>query len=226
LDRSTQKDFQDSETSRLSRGGALPPSAKKALVFYAARPLENLLVQLNVNPNAISLMGLLFNTLGCVFLALGHLVGGAFLILFAGCFDFLDGRVARRTGKVSVRGAFLDSVLDRYLDGSIFISLAVFYRESFILWFVIAGLFGSLLTSYVRAKAESLGLSGQEGWIQRPERLVILGSCSFLTGLGSLYPQWSFLLWALPAGLIFLAVFSHQVALQRFLSSFRQLPGG
>lgn len=213
----------NSSEERLKSGGFLPGFLRRAIVLGLMGPVEKVLIRSGLHPNFISLIGVLINSFGCVLLARAHFIGGAFLILLAGCFDFLDGRVARATGRVSQRGAFLDSVLDRYLDASIFIALAYLYRDSLLLWWVLATLTGSLFTSYVRAKAESLGLECRDGWIQRPERLVLVGLGSFLTGFSNQGILPTEFLWALPIALVFLAISSHGVALQRAYSSFKAL---
>ena len=106
---------------------------------------------------------------------LGQFSLGGWLYLCSGACDFLDGRLARITGKSSASGAALDSILDRYSEAAMLIGLAWYYRESWVLLPVLAFLAGSFLVPYVRARGEGLGLHLKVGLMQRPERVVVLG---------------------------------------------------
>ncbi len=119
----------------------------------------------------------------------GHIsIGGWFLGLTA-LFDVLDGMVARRANKSSTFGAFLDSTLDRVADGAVLGGLAVFYALNPVHHSVpmvvvcLAGIIGTFLTSYTRARAEALGLDAKVGMLQRPERVVLLSAPQAFFGL-------------------------------------------
>jgi CDP-diacylglycerol--glycerol-3-phosphate 3-phosphatidyltransferase len=111
--------------------------------------------------------------------AAGWLTVGGLAFLLASAFDMLDGAVARATGTTSRFGAFLDSVVDRYDEALMFVALLVtFSLRSDVLLVLGAAvaLTGSLLVSYARARAEGLGLDCEIGWLQRPERVVLMGA--------------------------------------------------
>jgi CDP-diacylglycerol--glycerol-3-phosphate 3-phosphatidyltransferase len=132
-------------------------------------------VALRLTPNAITMIGLVPAVLGGWAFAGGRVrLGGLFLIL-SGFMDLLDGAVARVTGGESKGGALLDSTIDRYAEIAVYLGLALYYRDSvWPLLGVILALGGSLMVSYVKARAEGLGLTCDVGMLQRPERLVIL----------------------------------------------------
>jgi CDP-diacylglycerol--glycerol-3-phosphate 3-phosphatidyltransferase len=126
---------------------------------------------------------------GGVIYATGHIRTGGFFLGVTALFDVLDGTVARRSNKSSTFGAFLDSTLDRLADGFVLGGLAVFYATSSVHGSVplmitaLLGLVGAFLTSYTRARAESLGLDAKVGLLQRPERVVLLSAPQALFGL-------------------------------------------
>ncbi len=132
---------------------------------------------LRINPNFLTLSGFLI-TLGAAYLlAQGEFFKAGILIIFSGVFDMLDGQVARITRSVTRFGAFFDSVLDRYSDMAIFVGLMIHYAKSHRLgYLVLSGvvMMGSVMTSYTRARAESLIPLCKVGFMERPERLVLL----------------------------------------------------
>ncbi len=142
-----------------------------------------------LTPNTVSLLGLVFNGVAALLVALGPLRLGGLMVLVAGLFDMADGAVARVQHKTSVFGAFLDSVLDRYAEGFIF--LGVIYAvnrqvpSTLHSWEIalayLTALF-SLLVSYTRARAEGLGLECKVGLMERPERVIVLGGGLLLGG--------------------------------------------
>jgi CDP-diacylglycerol---glycerol-3-phosphate 3-phosphatidyltransferase len=138
-------------------------------------PLENALARRQWNPNFITSLSFGFSLVGCVFFYVGWLFLAGWMILFAGTLDMLDGRIARKTGRVSRRGAFFDSVLDRYGELFIFLGLAAHLRHSILLAAVLPALAGSLMVSYARARAEGVGVTCKVGMMQRPERIVFMG---------------------------------------------------
>ncbi|MCH7593538.1 MAG: CDP-alcohol phosphatidyltransferase family protein [Chloroflexi bacterium] len=139
------------------------------------------------------------------------LLAGALVVLGA-VFDMLDGGIARLTGKVSRRGALLDSVMDRVSEGALLLGLLIFYTrgETFdqtlaILAFVAFS--GSMMVSYVRARAEGLGMKGTAGFATRPERVVVIA-----VTLGINQPDW---------GLWILAIATPLSALYRFWAEWK-----
>jgi CDP-diacylglycerol--glycerol-3-phosphate 3-phosphatidyltransferase len=132
---------------------------------------------MGVTPNHLTLLGLLVSGGAGVLLAYGFFRTGAVVLLVGSLCDMLDGAVARETGRSSPFGAFLDSTVDRVAEMLVFAGLLVhFAREDSILYALLAFLAagGSFLVSYTRARAEGLGISCEVGWMERPERLVLL----------------------------------------------------
>ncbi|HVE32369.1 MAG TPA: CDP-alcohol phosphatidyltransferase family protein [Gemmatimonadaceae bacterium] len=152
-------------------------------------PVADWLVRRGVHPNTITAIGTACTVAGGAIYASGHIRTGGFFLGATALFDVLDGTVARRSGKSSTFGAFLDSTLDRVADGALLGGLAVFYavnpRHSNIVMVVVclAGLIGAYLTSYIRARAEALGLDAKVGMVQRPERIVLLSVPQAFFGL-------------------------------------------
>lgn len=142
---------------------------------WAIRPIWFLILRSGIPASAITTLSVLLSLASGVALAVGRFTLGGWLFIFAGVCDFFDGRVARKRNQVSPAGNLLDSVLDRYSDAAVFLGLAWFYRDSWILLAVLLALVGAQLTSYVRAKGESLSIDIRVGLMQRPERVAILG---------------------------------------------------
>jgi CDP-diacylglycerol---glycerol-3-phosphate 3-phosphatidyltransferase len=132
---------------------------------------------LRVNPNVLTLIGLGINIFAAVLFAKGMFLFAGAVVLFASIFDMVDGEVARRTGRVTKFGAFFDSVIDRYSDMVLLLGLILWYAKIdriFYTALVIISLIGSIMTSYTRARAESLIPSCKVGFLERPERIVLL----------------------------------------------------
>lgn len=92
-----------------------------------------------------------------------------------------DGRIARKTGTSSKSGAFYDSVMDRFGEAVVFMGLAVYFHNSWVLYAVLGALIGSTMVSYTRAKGDSVGIDCKVGAMQRPERIVYLGVASIFS---------------------------------------------
>ena len=149
-------------------------AASRRIVERMAAPLA----RMGIHPNTLTLAGLLLSVPTAFSIAIGWTIAGGLLVFFTGCFDMLDGAVARISRNGSQFGAFLDSTLDRWAEGIIFIGLIWFFsdqsaRVETIL--AVATLIGSMLISYTRAKAESLNIQCAVGLFQRPERFLVLG---------------------------------------------------
>jgi phosphatidylglycerophosphate synthase len=130
-----------------------------------------------VNPNFLTFLGLVVNFGAAAMFAIGHFRAGALIILFAGFLDMLDGQVARRQNRVTAFGAFYDSTLDRYADMALYMGLLVYYSVSGQITYVVVAAIataGSVMVSYARARAESLIPQCKVGFMERPERLVLL----------------------------------------------------
>src|ERR1700759_2610836 len=169
-------------------------------IYKIINPFVRLLIRLGLTPNMVTTIGLLLNVGVAVIFILGgekgnrgdlSYVGWAGgLILFAGLFDMLDGQVARLGNMKYTFGALYDSVLDRYSELIMFLGICYYlvahhYFLSSIFAFI--ALIGSMMVSYVRARAEGLGVDIKGGLMQRPERVVTLGLFAMLCGVTSLY---------------------------------------
>ncbi len=130
-----------------------------------------------IHPNWLTLFGLLVNCCAAVLFAIGKFRSGALVIFFAAFLDMLDGQVARREKRVTAFGAFFDSTLDRYSDMALYMGLLVYYavaeRTSYVILSAVATA-GSVMVSYSRARAESLIPLCKVGFMERPERMVLL----------------------------------------------------
>ena len=169
-------------------------------IYKIIDPFVKLLIKVGLTPNAVTSIGFVLNVGVAAIFIIGAEDGnrGDFsyvgwagaLILFAGLFDMLDGQVARLGNMKSVFGALYDSVLDRYSDLIMFLGLCYYlvahhYFLSSIFAFI--ALIGSMMVSYVRARAEGLGVDSKGGLMQRPERVVTIGLCAIACGVASSY---------------------------------------
>jgi CDP-diacylglycerol---glycerol-3-phosphate 3-phosphatidyltransferase len=138
-------------------------------------PLAAAILRLGFSPDALTMTGLILSFLAGINIARGFFTTAAILLLLGGLCDILDGSMARRSGRASKRGAFLDSTLDRLAEICIFTGLIYHYRGETV-WQVIVtlALTGSLMTSYARARAEGLGIECKVGILERPERLILM----------------------------------------------------
>jgi CDP-diacylglycerol--glycerol-3-phosphate 3-phosphatidyltransferase len=130
-----------------------------------------------VHPNILTLIGLVINIFAMVLFAKGLFFWAGLVVVFAGIFDMVDGEVARRTGRVTKFGAFFDSVIDRYSDMVLLLGLVIWYAKVDRIFYVglaVFALIGSIMTSYTRARAESLIPACKVGFMERPERIVLL----------------------------------------------------
>ncbi len=160
--------------------------------------------RLGIHPNTMTLLGLIGNTIGAVLLAQGRWLAGGSLVLFSGAFDALDGTMARLRGHPTRWGGFVDSVTDRYSELVIFFGLLMYYGQHgdrvgvFLVYLAAAG---SVLVSYVRARAASLGWEVKVGLLTRFERYLVLAPALVLG-----YPL---------VGVAIIAVGANLTALQR-----------
>lgn len=146
-----------------------------------------------INPNVLTFLGLVINAVAAAFLAFGRFRTAGFIIIFAGLFDMVDGRVARETNRVTRFGGYFDSVLDRYSDLCLLIGLLVYYgtinRPPYVVLTAVA-MSASVMISYARTRAENIIPTCKVGFLERPERVVLLI-------IGALFDRMAPVLWVI-----------------------------
>jgi CDP-diacylglycerol---glycerol-3-phosphate 3-phosphatidyltransferase len=148
-----------------------------------------------ITPNMFTFLGLAVNSWAAAMFALGRFRQAAAILFLAGFLDMADGQVARRVGRVTAFGAFLDSTLDRYSDLALYMGLVVYYTlsgRSFYMMLAAVAMASSFMVSYSRARADSLIPSCKVGFMERPERLVLLI-------LGGVFNRMAQVLWVIAA---------------------------
>tara|TARA_B100000029_G_scaffold310582_1_gene303094 strand:+ start:2787 stop:3392 length:606 start_codon:yes stop_codon:yes gene_type:complete len=188
-----------------------------SITKWFERPAVSFLIALKFTPSVATALGLGISLIAAYFLYQGEFFIAGILVLFGSVFDLLDGGIARATGRVSKRGAMMDSVFDRVSELAVFVALAMYYTsgpdaDQLGVLLAIVAMSGSLMVSYVRARAEGLGVKGTAGFLTRPERVVVIVVC-LLVG----YPMVS--LWVLGVG-------TPLSALWRFIDAWRAIDSG
>ncbi|MBX2900292.1 MAG: CDP-alcohol phosphatidyltransferase family protein [Cyclobacteriaceae bacterium] len=168
------------------------------LIYKVIDPVVKVLIRIGFTPNGVTTVGMILNIgVAVIFIVgaesgnrgeLGYIGWAGGLVLFAGLFDMLDGQVARLGNMSSTFGALYDSVLDRYSELITFLGITYYlvshhYFLSSLFAFI--ALIGSMMVSYVRARAEGLGIEVKGGLMQRPERVVLIGVSAIACGLTS-----------------------------------------
>lgn len=147
-----------------------------AICMFPLRAIINASVALGIHPNVLTLIGVLVNVAAAFALALDRFILAGVIMIVANIFDFIDGKVAHITGTQSQFGAFWDSTLDRFSDLALFTGLIWLYadraRDGYVMVATLALIF-SIMTSYARARAESLIEKCKVGFMERPERIVL-----------------------------------------------------
>src|SRR5919108_1363794 len=145
-------------------------------------------IALRIHPNTLTLIGVLINVAAAWALAVDRFLLAGVVMIVANIFDFIDGKVAHITGKQSEFGAFWDSTLDRFSDLALFTGLIWLYsslgREGYVLVATMTLIF-SIMTSYARARAESLIDKCKVGFMERPERIVLFMIGAFADLMGA-----------------------------------------
>ncbi len=183
-----------------------------SLPRQVTEPVGRALAKTGLTPNMITALGLLGALGASVLIARGEFLAGGIVMAAAAALDMMDGLLARATGKATVFGGVFDSVADRLseaavLGGVLFYFSSHGHREETVLAF--AAVVGSLLVSYVRARAEAAGLQMRDGLFTRPERVIVLG-------IGLIIDQMRIVLWIL-------AVLTNLTVLERIVGVWRQL---
>jgi archaetidylinositol phosphate synthase len=180
-------------------------SRLKPVVSRFSAPVTSLIARAGLKPNHLTIMGLIFGILAAFFIAQKVILLGAILILVSSIFDMLDGALARTQEMASEFGGFLDSVIDRYVDVLIFISLGIYGVD----WVIVAlAMSGALLVSYTRARAEKIIEKCDVGIAERGERLLIVFFGLILGYAGE--------------AVLLIAVLSHLTALHRIIYTFKE----
>lgn len=146
-----------------------------------------------IHPNVLTFLGLLINGVAAVLLASGKFFTAGLVMIAAGIFDMVDGRVARQTNRVTRFGGFFDSVLDRYSDLVLLMGLLVYYASINRFFYVVLTavvMTGSVMVSYTRARAENVIPQCKVGFMERPERVVLLI-------IGALFNRMAPVLWVI-----------------------------
>ena len=177
------------------------------------QPSTNFLVRIRVTPDVLTMIGFVLNLVAASLFGLDEYRWAGLMVLVAGIFDLLDGQVARAGQTESKFGALLDSTVDRYSEIVVWFGLAVSFIRSGSLWTSSALFFalaGSLMVSYVRARAEGLGEECKVGFMQRPERVIALGVGGLVGVIGLTFAAWV------------IAIFSNITVLERVIHVRRQ----
>ncbi|MEO8478549.1 MAG: CDP-alcohol phosphatidyltransferase family protein [Gemmatimonadota bacterium] len=169
----------------------LVPAAVERGYIRATTPLVEALVRSGVKPNTLTTVGALIIAASAVAFGVGAIRLGGWLVLVSGVVDTLDGQVARHSGTTSPFGAFYDSTLDRVGDGACFIGIAAYllaapdvrWRHTAVI-ICMVGIVAALVVSYMRARAEGLGVECKVGIAQRAERILLLGLPTAFAGAG------------------------------------------
>jgi CDP-diacylglycerol--glycerol-3-phosphate 3-phosphatidyltransferase len=189
----------------------------RALLSYVVNPTARFLLRVGVTPNAVTIAGTVGVLIGSYFGALGHLFWGTWIVTASALTDVLDGTMARMRGRNAKFGGLLDSSMDRIADAAVF-GAVVFYLHGKGnpyggMVAAIVCLAAGQVVSYVKARAQSLGLNADVGIAERLERLIIVGIGGLLGSAG--------LAWGLPAALWFLALLSVITIFQRLIHAAR-----
>jgi CDP-diacylglycerol--glycerol-3-phosphate 3-phosphatidyltransferase len=199
-----------------------------------------------ITPNILTFTGLLINVFCACLYGFGYFFEAGLVLIFANVFDMLDGQVARLQGRVTRFGAFFDSVIDRYSDLIVFVGIMVWYARltdhHSTLYVALTGivLIGSVMVSYSRARAEGLEIECKVGFLERPERVVLLiigsltevspGTYATVASISPLIAELAF--YKMRAVLWVMAVLSHWTVIHRVYHTRDQIyrvdgvPGG
>jgi CDP-diacylglycerol--glycerol-3-phosphate 3-phosphatidyltransferase len=164
-----------------------------------------------VHPNVLTFIGLLINVVAAFLFAAGKLRMAGFVVLGAGLFDMVDGRVARETNRVTRFGGFFDSVLDRYSDLGVLVGLLVYYASINRFFYVVLTaivMTGTVMVSYTRARAENTIPKCKVGFLERPERVVLII-------IGALFNRMAQVLWVI-------AILSNVTVIHRMIYTWQE----
>src|SRR5579862_757262 len=175
------------------------------------RQIVGALALSRIHPNVLTFVGLVINVWAAFLFAGGRFRAAGFVVLGAGLFDMVDGRVARETNRVTKFGGFFDSVLDRYSDLFLFMGLLVFYASINRFFYVVLTaivMTGSVMVSYARARAECTIPQCKVGFLERPERIVLII-------IGALFDRMAPVLWVI-------AILSNLTVIHRMIYTWQE----
>jgi phosphatidylglycerophosphate synthase len=164
-----------------------------------------------IHPNVLTFLGLVINTWAAFLFAAGNFRWAAVVVILAGLFDMVDGRVARETNRVTRFGGFFDSVIDRYSDLALFMGLLVYYASINRFFYIVLTaivMTGSVMVSYTRARAECTIPKCKVGFLERPERVVLII-------IGALFDRMAPVLWVI-------AVLSNLTVIHRMIYTWQE----
>src|SRR6267143_2778801 len=164
-----------------------------------------------IHPNVLTFLGLEINTWAAFLFAAGRFRWAGVVVILAGLFDMVDGRVARETNRVTRFGGFFDSVIDRYSDLALFMGLLVYYASINRFFYIVLTaivMTGSVMVSYTRARAECTIPKCKVGFLERPERVVLII-------LGALFDRMAPVLWVI-------ALFSNLTVVHRMIYTWQE----
>ena len=204
---------------KLHRSGfkLISPKFKEGFI-KAMMPLADFFKSLNMNPNTLTTFGTILTVVGSIFYALSYLRLGGLFIIFGAICDTLDGWIARDSGKKSKFGALYDSVMDRYSEIIMYFGIAVHFVRTDSYWTsvaIFAAVGGSVMVSYVKARAEGLGFEVDICLMQRAERIAYIAVASIIGDLP--YIDELFLMVAIWV----IAVLANVTAVQRLIHVYR-----
>jgi CDP-diacylglycerol--glycerol-3-phosphate 3-phosphatidyltransferase len=174
-------------------------------------PAVRIISRTGLSPNSLTVTGFLVSAAAAAALGTGYFVVGGVLVLLAGAFDMLDGPLARAKGKATTFGAMLDSSLDRLSEAAVLLGVLVYYvrhEGTWEIWLPYVTFVGSVMVSYLRARAEGLGLKCEVGLFTRAERVAVLA-------VGLIIGQWLEL--AVAVAMSLLAALAFVTVAQRLL---------
>ena len=173
---------------------------RAALPRRVLNPIVRVMAQIGITPNMLSWFGLILSVAAGGLAGVGYLMWAGWVSLIAGALDMFDGTLARTTGQATRFGAVLDSSLDRFGEAALLVGLAAYFvtQPNGQLWtaVTVAALMGSFMVSYVKARAEGMGISCDVGFFTRPERVIVMG-----VGLIAGFPEVAVALVAVAANL-------------------------
>jgi len=171
-----RKDLHTRDQELGERGESVMVNRKtREFWLWMTNPIEEYLVKNRFHPNTVSFIGFAITSFSCIAFTFGWVVVGGWCVLLGGTMDIFDGRVARRTGKITMSGDYLDANLDRISEALMYLGLLNFYANQLFFYVVFTAFMASMMISYSKARGYQLKMDVKVGLMQRPERIVWIG---------------------------------------------------